>query len=169
MDFLEIIILLAITFGGSIIKFVSEKKKKQVIDSESNPAQEEEEDDEMKWIEFLEAKGKKDDDYEEIFGEASEESFDEISENENDDFLPKAETSPAETPTNEKFSARSEGSSSLQNRSPLSSSFQQVQKDEDEISDFIDENEENNILSDLSNADELKKAVIYQEILKPKF
>lgn len=166
MDFLEIIILLAITFGGSIIKFVSEKKKKQVIDSESNPAQE---DDEMKWIEFLEAKGKKDDDYEEIFGEASEESFDEISEDENDDFFPKAETSPAETPTNENFSAQSEGSSSLQNRSPLSSSFQQVQKDEDEISDFIDENEENNILSDLSNADELKKAVIYQEILKPKF
>ena len=116
-----------------------------------------------------EAKGKKDDDYEEIFGEASEESFDEISEDENDDFLPKAETSPAETPTNENFSAQSEGSSSLQNRSPLSSSFQQVQKDEDEISDFIDENEENSILSDLSNADELKKAVIYQEILKPKF
>lgn len=166
MDFLEIIILLAITFGGSIIKFVSEKKKKQVIDSESNPAQE---DDEMKWIEFLEAKGKKDDDYEEIFGEASEESFDEISEDENDDFFPKAETSPAETPANENFSAQSEGSSSLQNRSPLSSSFQQVQKDEDEISDFIDENEENSILSDLSDADELKKAVIYQEILKPKF
>lgn len=166
MDFLEIIILLAITFGGSIIKFVSEKKKKQVIDSEPNPEQE---DNEMKWIEFLEAKGRKDDDYEEIFGEASEESFDEISEDENDDFLPKAETSPAETPTNENFSAQSEGSSSLQNRSPLSSSFQQVQKDEDEISDFIDENEENNILSDLSNADELKKAVIYQEILKPKF
>lgn len=166
MDFLEIIILLAITFGGSIIKFVSEKKKKQVIDSESNPAQE---DDEMKWMEFLEAKGKKDDDYEEIFGEASEESFDKISEDENDDFLPKAETSPAETPTNENFSAQSEGSSSLQNRSPLSSSFQPVQKDEDEISDFIDENEENNILSDLSDVDELKKAVIYQEILKPKF
>lgn len=166
MDFLEIIILLAITFGGSIIKFVSEKKKKQVINDEPNPEQE---DDEMKWIEFLEAKGRKDDDYEEIFGEASEESFDEISEDENDDFLPKAETSPAETPTNENFSAQSEGSSSLQNRSPLSSSFQQVQKDEDEISDFIDENEENNILSDLSNADELKKAVIYQEILKPKF
>lgn len=166
MDFLEIIILLAITFGGSIIKFVSEKKKKQSIDSEPNPEQE---DGEMKWIEFLEAKGRKDDDYEEIFGEASEESFDEISEDENDDFLPKAETSPAETPTNENFSAQSEGSSSLQNRSPLSSSFQQVQKDEDEISDFIDENEENNILSDLSNADELKKAVIYQEILKPKF
>ena len=166
MDFLEIIILLAITFGGSIIKFVSEKKKKQVIDSEPNPEQE---DDEMKWIEFLEAKGKKDDDYEEIFGEASEESFDEISEDENDDFFPKAETSPVETTTNENFSVQSEGSSSLQNRSPLSSSFQQVQKDEDEISDFIDENEENNILSDLSNADELKKAVIYQEILKPKF
>lgn len=166
MDFLEIIILLAITFGGSIIKFVSEKKKKQVIDSEPNPKQE---DDEMKWIEFLEAKGRKDDDYEELFGEASEESFNEVSEDENDDFLPKAETSPAETPTNENFSAQSEGSSSLQNRSPLSSSFQQVQKDEDEISDFIDENEENNILSDLSNADELKKAVIYQEILKPKF
>ena len=166
MDFLEIIILLAITFGGSIIKFVSEKKKKQVIDSESNPAQE---DDEMKWIEFLEAKGRKDDDYEEFFGEASEESFDEISEDENDDFLPKAETSPVETTTNENFSARSEGSSSLQNRSPLSSSVQQEQKDEDEISDFIDENEENSILSDLSNADELKKAVIYQEILKPKF
>lgn len=166
MDFLEIIILLAITFGGSIIKFVSEKKKKQVIDSEPNPEQE---DDEMKWIEFLEAKGRKDDDYEELFGEASEESFDEISEDENDDFLPKAETSPVETITNENFSAQSEGSSSLQNRSPLSSSFQQVQKDEDEISDFIDENEENSILSDLSNADELKKAVIYQEILKPKF
>ena len=166
MDFLEIIILLAITFGGSIIKFVSEKKKKQVIDSEPNPEQK---DDEMKWIEFLETKGRKDDDYEEIFGEASEESFDDISEDENDDFLPKAETSPTETPTNENFSAQSEGSSSLQNRSPLSSSFQQVQKDEDEISDFIDENEENNILSDLSNADELKKAVIYQEILKPKF
>lgn len=166
MDFLEIIILLAITFGGSIIKFVSEKKKKQVIDSEPNPEQE---DDGMKWIEFLEAKGRKDDDFEEIFGEASEESFDEISEDENDDFLPKAETSPVETTTNENFSAQSEGSSSLQNRSPLSSSFQQVQKDEDEISDFIDENEENNILSDLSNADELKKAVIYQEILKPKF
>ena len=166
MDFLEIIILLAITFGGSIIKFVSEKKKKQVIDSEPNPEQE---DDEMKWIEFFEAKGRKDDDYEELFGEASEESFDEISEDENDDFLPKAETSPAETPTNENFSTQSEGSSSLQNRSPLSGSFQQVQKDEDEISDFIDENEENSILSDLSNADELKKAVIYQEILKPKF
>lgn len=166
MDFLEIIILLAITFGGSIIKFVSEKKKKQVIDSEPNPEQE---DDEMKWIEFLEAKGRKDDDYEELFGEASEESFDEIPGDENDDFLPKAETSPAETPRNENFSAQSEGSSSLQNRSPLSSSFQHLQKDEDEISDFIDENEENSILSDLSNADELKKAVIYQEILKPKF
>lgn len=151
MDFLEIIILLAITFGGSIIKFVSEKKKKQVIDDE----------DPVNQIFGSEDEGAENDDY--------EESFDEAFEDENDDFFPKAETSPAETPTNENFSAQSEGSSSLQNRSPLSSSFQQVQKDEDEISDFIDENEENSILSDLSNADELKKAVIYQEILKPKF
>lgn len=196
MDILELIILLVLAFGGSIVKLFSKKKEDDgadVVSSEETP---------NTW-------------YEEVFSELKDEAQ-EVFEELEDDFLPRAKTSDS-TPTSateqikgatERFGAAEqrnstretlngtiqdscmspsgkpslEGESSLQDRDILSSSLEvkkstlEVKKSslvtkETDNAHFGDEIEENdiNILDELSDAEEMRKAVIYHEILSTKF
>lgn len=167
MDILEIIILLAITFGGSIIKFISEKKKVQ----QDNPDAPKTDDPSFKDILMKE--------FSSSFDENKDEGAeDDYFENETDDFLPRAESpkpmptpepvpatpivTPNVTPTTTK-SVTTDSAVSLHN-------IITVNKMEDEISDTIAESDlsSNDILDDLNDIDQWKKAVIYQEILQRK-
>lgn len=181
MDIIEIIILLAITFGGSIIKFVTEKKKAQQENPEAAKT------DEPSFKEILMKE------FGSSFGENEDEGAeDEYFEQEADDFLPRAETTashsqtepaqnltetspiqtePAEPPTKSKYFQPEKPASSSGLLSSLSTNLTSTLKIEDEISDSIEENDvcDPSIIDNLDDIDQWKKAVIYQEILSRKY
>ncbi len=175
MDFLEVIILLALTFGGSIIKLISEKKKKQAID-ESMPSERKPH---PLWKDILIQE------LEKMQGEETDKDFYE-EDDKADDFLPKSEkpqkseekteiVTPTEAPT---FSPEKESERTLTNGTMLTSTLRKETLLTSNLQKNIQREEENNpgeneetneILDDLSDIDGMKKAIIYHEILSPKF
>lgn len=165
MEILEILILLALTFGGSIVKFLTEKKK---MGNDNQPMPDRAEEEESAAQSFREILMKN----LETFSSDDGQEDDTFEAEEQDDFLPRAQVvdvqqesfhetdeAPKETP-----SVFEEGRSA----------FAQYHVSEDfpkENSDSIEENDisDNNAHISLNEPEELKKAFIYSEILQRKF
>lgn len=165
MEILEILILLALTFGGSIVKFLTEKKK---IGKENQPMQDRAEEEESAAQRFREILMKN----LENFSSDEGQEDDAFESEEQDDFLPKAQVVDIQQENVHETDQAPQVKPNVFEEGR--SVFAQYQVSEDfpkEISDSIEENEisDKDAYIGLNNPEELKKAFIYSEILQKKF
>lgn len=161
MEILEILILLALTFGGSIVKFLTEKKK---IGKENQPMQDRAEEEESAAQRFREILMKN----LENFSSDEGQEDDAFESEEQDDFLPKAQVVDIQQENVHETDQAPQVKPHVfeEGRSVFTD-----QASTDKISDSIEENEisDKDAYIGLNNPEELKKAFIYSEILQKKF